>query len=316
MKNKAIFLLGGTSSLGLEFMWHIVRKIQTPTFSQNANIKIFAFIRPAEKQSQMLNRRVFTKSSYLLDSILKTVNYDGTDDDLYYKLLCEYDEQKKLNSQCSLINFSTNSFVNIFKLAQSRNIPTLIIGSGAVVDWAAGRLKINDYVEGKLRAERESTTTIHPGFYIKDTPNDKASLFPWHGLHLETYKWLFSEKFDVSKDWGKKYYITKISDMLTIIWKWIDNPEKYRGHFSVGSYKPIYRYEIRELSGLTVPKEIRDKFASAQVENIYEHDMEKTENKFEMNFAHSSFDIKNAKEWTLLYSKEFVEFEQLINEKN
>jgi hypothetical protein len=296
--SKTIFLFGGTSSLGLEFMRHVARR---------NNMKILSFVRPAEKQIQKLNRDSFISVSSL-SPIFHTINYDGTDNDLNNKFLSAYYNEKE--SKCELINLSTCSFANIIKVAQMRNIPTFVIGSGAVVDWAAERLKINEYVEGKLRAEREASTTVHPGFYIKDTPNDKESLFPWHGLHLETYKWMFSEDFDASKDWGKKYYVTKISDMMEVICKWIDDPERYRGQFSIGSHRPLYRYEIRELSGLKVPKEIEDKFVPAPLDEIYKLDMEKTEKQFDISFSMSESAFQNAKEWTALHSKELDDYIQ------
>lgn len=308
--NTTIFLLGATSSISLEFMKTFVRRPSTGSY------KILSFVRPAEKQTQKLNRESFnyvTSLSTTSNCLFQTIDYDGSEEDLVDKFISACDDEDETN-RCEVINLSTYSFVNVLKLAQARDIPTFIIGSGAVVDWANGRLKINDYVEGKLRAERESTTTIHPGFYIKDTPNDKDSVFPWHGLHLDTYHWMFSDYFDESKDWGKKYYVTQTSFMIDIICKWIDNPEKYGGHYSVGSYKPLYRYEIRELSGLSVPKEVKDKFPS--LDPIYQSDMQKTENQFNMQFTQLTSAFQNAREWTSSHAKEFEDYVQLSSSKN
>ena len=299
MSHTTIFLLGGTSSLGLEF----IKLFSTKSFN-GISYRVLSFIRPASSECQQLNRKSFnyvtTLATLPKEHIFQTVEYDGTEEDLLTKITCVYNSDQKYE----LVNLSTYSFVNILKFAQTKKVPSFIIGSGAVIDWAGGRLKINDYVEGKLRAERESTTTMHPGFYIKDTSNDADSQFPWHGLHLETYKWMFADSFDETKDWSKKYYVTPMSYVIDILCKWIENP--ISGHFSVGSHKPLYRYQIRELSGLFVPQEIKDKYDP--LTDIYEKDMEKTEREFGLSFSENTSAFVNAREWTKIHSKELNEY--------
>ena len=125
---------------------------------------------------------------------------------------------------------------------EKNNIPTLLIGSGAVIDWKHGRIPMNPYIEGKLRASMFATTTIHPGFYLPGSNSKDVG----SGLHIETIRKIFGQE-DLTFNYGKPKYVTSMSLLSELIIDWLKRPSHYKGHqLAFGSTRAYTRREIKE----------------------------------------------------------------------
>ena len=288
MNSVNILLFGATSRLGFSFLRSVTK---------NDNLHITSYSRPCpDKELSKKNRDVFDTTACSL------VSYE-TDNDLINKVNEQIVSLKGQNNV--LVNLSTHDYLNVVEICQQANIPTFAIGSGAVVDWAAKRMKMNGYIEGKVRSEREYTTTIHPGFYLEDTGVDTP--FSWSGLHTETYSWLFQKEFDEGLNWGKEKYITSISALINLIKVWTqlithkDANKRlplFNRHFAFGTERAYPRWHLRQMSGLPVGKNMEEKYPFG---NDYSKEMKQTEDSFGVKAFDKDMFInscKRAREWT------------------
>jgi len=133
---------------------------------------------------------------------------------------------------------------------QQNDIPTLLIGSGAVIDWKLGRMSMNPYIEKKLRAAMFATTTIHPGFYLPDSESKDVG----SGLHIDTIRKIFGPE-DSSFNYGKPKYITSMSLLTDLIIIWLKNPVPYTGkQLAFGTSGVYTRREIKDNTFNTIDK--------------------------------------------------------------
>jgi hypothetical protein len=144
-------------------------------------------------------------------------------------------------------------------------VPLLAIGSGALVDFNAGRINPNAYIEGKRKIVRMSSCTIHPGFFIPHPDH----LDTGRGLHRDTLVTLFGgapipDTFSLDK----AYYMTPVEALCIVIAKFIHNPHKYTGEFALGTPMTVSR------------RELRYKAPFANSPRIYEKEMQRTANIF------------------------------------
>lgn len=170
--------------------------------------------------------------------------------------------------------------VNQWLLEHKPNVPMLAIGSGALVDYYAGRIESNSYIEGKQKLVQMSTVTLHPGFFIPSM----TDLDTGRGLHRETLVNLFSEHPNI--DLEKAYYMTPVSALIKMITMFIDEPVKYQGEYPIGSPMKIARKEL--LNGIVPNREA-----------IYANDMKRALEDF--GVAVTTENIKqfksNAEQW-------------------
>lgn len=165
-------------------------------------------------------------------------------------------------------------------LKNKPNIPILSIGSGALVDYYAGRTQINPYIKCKQKLVQMSTVTLHPGFFIPSA----TDLDTGTGLHRETLINLFSDNCII--DLEKGYYMTPVFALIKMITMFIDEPTKYNGEYPIGSSMKITRREL--LNGIVPDREA-----------IYEKNMKRAYEDFGVSVTRE--DIKcfkfNAEQW-------------------
>lgn len=171
--------------------------------------------------------------------------------------------------------------IDLLSDLEQHDIPTLVIGSGAVIDWKHGRIPMNPYVEGKLRASMYATTTIHPGFYLPDSNSRDVG----SGLHVETLRKIFGPE-DPTFNYGKPKYITSMGLLSDLIIDWLSGPSQYNGlQLAFGSTHAYTRREIKENKGTSS-------------EPIYQSEMVKTnEHSMFIHDADVSEYIRNAQAW-------------------
>jgi len=151
------------------------------------------------------------------------------------------------------------------------HVPVLSIGSGALVDFKAGRIPHNAYIEGKQALVEMSSVTIHPGFFI---PN-ASHIDTGRGLHRETLLTLFGANaatLPASFSLDKAYYITPVDKLLEMIVRFIENPTQFHGEYPFGSVFPISRRAL-----------ISD--TSLEVNALYVNDMKRTKDEFGMEVS-------------------------------
>jgi hypothetical protein len=121
-------------------------------------------------------------------------------------------------------------------------VPLVAIGSGALVDFNAGRIPENPYIEGKRKIVAMASCTIHPGFFIPDARHVDTG----RGLHRETLMTLFSPKATIPETFSldKAYYMTPVQRLLELLERFVQRPNMYRGEFAFGTPMPISRREL------------------------------------------------------------------------
>lgn len=121
-------------------------------------------------------------------------------------------------------------------------VPLVAIGSGALVDFNAGRIPENPYIEGKRKIVAMASCTIHPGFFIPDARHVDTG----RGLHRETLMALFSPKATIPETFSldKAYYMTPVQRLLELLERFVQRPNMYRGEFAFGTPMPISRREL------------------------------------------------------------------------
>jgi hypothetical protein len=121
-------------------------------------------------------------------------------------------------------------------------VPLVAIGSGALVDFNAGRISSNAYVEGKRKIVAMASCTIHPGFFIPDARHVDTG----RGLHRETLMTLFSSRTTIPETFSldKAYYMTPVQRLRDLIERFVQTPGLYRGEFAFGTPMPISRGEL------------------------------------------------------------------------
>lgn len=140
------------------------------------------------------------------------------------------------------IYMSSVDDIEILQSLETQNIPILLIGSGAVIDWKHGRIPMNSYIEGKLRALMFATTTIHPGFYLPNAQTQDVG----SGLHVDTIRKIFGD-YDSTFNYEKSKYITSMDLLSDFIIQWIQHPYLYTGkQFAFGTPFAMSRMQIRE----------------------------------------------------------------------
>ncbi len=208
----------------------------------------------------------------------------------------------KDNRTDMLLYLSSVGDLTVLETCRNHNVPNLVIGSGAFTDWLAGRIDITkvpkefgEYVQGKARETFLAYTMIHPGFYL--APRD--ALYVGSGLHVNTFKFMFSDNFDETQSWGKDKFVTPMNHLCQLIEKWCMNPEKYKqfqGPFGTDSAYP--RWYLRELAGLDVPEDVKLKNPLTE-DSKYQMDVKRTKNIFETELTGD--DLKRAcvesREW-------------------
>jgi hypothetical protein len=141
------------------------------------------------------------------------------------KFISKEESLKKMFN--AVLWMSTHEDVEYLTLL-SRNTPTLIISSTAIMDYHLGKEseeQLNAYKRSKLALSRvPGVTTLIPGFYIEDvaTP-DWAS----RGLLGDTTDKLFAAQADATFDWNKADSVTPKSFMISMINRWLDVPKRF-----------------------------------------------------------------------------------------
>lgn len=310
---SSVVIIGITSALGGE----LLRVIPS-------SIPIIGLVRPIQTNKLSEFKSTYRTSITEYKNV-KLIDYNGKDDDLQDKL-------KKVISDSNpskVVYLSTHVSVLILQFLRESNVSTLTIGSGAVVDWGMGRdgvsivnLAQNDntrefgrYIEGKALAERVSNVTIHPGFYL---PGEGP--MTWSGLHLESARTIFGETFDESFKWGKDKFVTPMSALSELLFKWIVQPNYSNsggcgtpsGGYGYGSNSAFPRWKLRELAGFDdVPQHIKDKYPFNQDE-CYNYEMSRTCNDFSMDKFDVEHACKKSRMWIETHEKEIEQYIDLI----
>ncbi len=262
-KFDRLIVLGITSSLASSFLKRFGSTFQS----------VVGFTRIKEKQSdstlEFSKQHLKTISSYCRGYELKCYVDDGTDQPLIESLRSMLTTMSALGvlTGTGALYFSTEISTNVLRLLNQFGIQVLTIGSGAVIDWEKERQGFNivklaqsdktapfaKYIEGKILAERFSTATIHPGFYLpgKDDP------FTGSGLHLDSCEKIFAPEFDPNFDWGKAKFVTPLSAITDFVGKWTRC--SFTGSWMLGTMCAYPRWKLRELAGFTdVPQAVKD----------------------------------------------------------
>ena len=264
-----VIILGVTSSLAAEVVSRLKDK------------KIYGFIRK-EDETQLSQRRMYRQKDFV--GVIDLIEYDS---DLFKPLSSLVFLLKNSDRQFKVLNFLPNLPVRVLKfLREITRVEVLTIGSGAVVDWMKGKQDIvalsqinpdtklfASYIEEKIRAEKLSTLTIHPGFFL---PHETTP-FTWSGLHLKTCWEIFAPVFDESLNWGKDKYVTPMDRLAVLIENWVigklNNPKK--GGYAFGTQRSYSRWQLREFAGfIDVPGFIKLKYPPESED--YKFDMEET----------------------------------------
>lgn len=273
MSSYAIIVIGITSSLAGRFLSQLPKQCVTT----------YGLVRPVQSNSHHL--KVEYRDTVRSRENIVFVDYDGTDKDLSEKMNCLLDD----NQSSKVLYLSTKISLDILRQLRSRKVQTLAIGSGATTDWGNGRdgfdiveLAQNEntrgfaeYIEGKARAERVATVTVHPGFYL---PDDICP-FTFSGLHMDSCEQIFGNKFNKQFNWGKDKFVTPMGDLTDLIQKWVDSGDSLhaRGGYSYGTDCAYPRWKLRELSGFNdVPQHIKEKYPFDESENRYSDNMKTT----------------------------------------
>jgi len=156
----------------------------------------------------------------------------------------------------------------------SRNTPTLVISSAAIMDYYLGKEseeQLNAYKRSKLALSRvPGVTTLIPGFYIEDVATPEWAS---RGLHGDTTDKLFTVQTDAAFDWNKSYSVTPKSFMIQIINRWLNVPRRFmRDEPVIACSNKVYRrWELRTFAHLKlvtnleylspIPDEIYSKFS-------------------------------------------------------
>lgn len=241
------------------------------------------------KKKLNMNILLIGVSSFLGQNLLlflKSKGYTVTTVSQHLGQKIPYDELDKFSSVIYLKPDADSEFIE-YKVKDK--VPVLAIGSGALVDFYAGRLKLNPYIEGKQKIVSMASCTIHPGFFIP-SPNHVDT---GRGLHRDTLITLFSgNQISDSFNMDKSYYMTPVDKLLELILIFVKNPKQYVGEYAFGTHMPISRSQLLTLE------------STPQTERIYEEEMKHTKDVF--NIEVTDEDIKNfkhnASEWVQNFS--------------
>jgi hypothetical protein len=170
-------------------------------------------------------------------------------------------------------------------------IPTLVIGSGIVIDFYQGHVtEPNPYLMDKLKMSliQGKITTFHPGFFIDDD-NEQDVTTPYKGpkkgLHAETSKWLFAVDYVSNKNWVADKYVTPKTFICKMIELWLFSSEKHFGMwYHCGSQKSISRAQLRGRAGLSIDDEF------TYTPKVYTTEWLKTREAFGISLADSDLD--------------------------
>jgi len=165
------------------------------------------------------------------------------------------------------------------------------------------------YIEGKARAERIATITIHPGFYLPD----EDSPFTWSGLHIDSCEQIFAKEFNEKFNWGKDKYFTPIALITHLIINWAtgDKFKSLRGGYDCGTNSAYPRWKLRELAGFgDVPESVKVKYPF-DADNRYATNMKRTHSTFELGTLGFHYPIndeeecKQARKWVENHQDDF-----------
>lgn len=263
---SSIIVFGLTSSLGAVLLPYL-----------EYHYSITTFVRTLDNESSEKKK---WKETLLNELHINTIIYDHTkENDLYQKF-------KTIADKADMVLYlSSVGDLKVLEICREKDLPNLVIGSGAFTDWLAGRIDITkvpssfgEYVQGKARETFLAFTMIHPGFYL----SPKDSKYVGSGLHVDTLKFLFAEDFDETKSWGKDKFVTPMNLLCELIVKWCKNPSRYQGFqgpFGTSSSYP--RQELRGLADLDVPEKVKSKYPFRQ-DNKYKREMKRTRDMFDM----------------------------------
>lgn len=299
-----IIVLGFTSSLAGSLVSRF------PSASQ-----VYGFVRPLTGDSNINTlKQEYRKALREQDNNILIVDYNGSDEDLVHHI----NTLVKDNIRTDVLYLSTKVSTYVLNcLTEYSNVRVLAIGSGAVTDWGNGREGFDivglaqsegtrgfaKYIEDKARAERISTVTIHPGFYL---PEPDAP-FTWSGLHLDSCEQIFAPTFNSDFNWGKAKFVTFVGDLAGLIEEWITNPDlqSVQGGYSFGTDRAYQRWELREAAGFTdVPDSVKAKYP-VDNEQYYSRNMRETANVFGKRVCSVEDASKSAREWVESHQSEY-----------
>jgi len=283
---------------------------------------VYGFIRSLDGDDHLTTLKKEYRQTLRENKQINLVDYDGTDKDLIFRLT-EMLRGDGPNIPTKVLYLSTKVSMNVLNaLSDYDNVKTLTIGSGAVTDWGNQREGFNivdlaqsegtrgfaSYIEGKARAERVSTVTVHPGFYL---PEEDAP-FTWSGLHLDSCEQIFAREFNPEFKWGKAKFVTPIVNLSDLIFEWVsqDKFDSVKGGYSFGTNRAYQRWELREAAGFTdVPDSIKKKFP-VDAEERYSRNMLKFFNTFGKRCSSVESAAKSARKWVESNSEQYKRLRQ------
>jgi hypothetical protein len=301
----SVIVLGVTSSLSAAVLKRL------------GNSSIYGFVRPLDPSQKLSEMKQSYRDSLKKDNV-SFIDYDGSDNDLQSKLSQFLDQRPNIKPK--VLYLSTHVSTPILNFLRDSNVPTLAIGSGAATDWGMDRpgfsiveLSQNDntrefaeYIEGKARAERVATVTIHPGFYLPD----ENCPFTYSGLHIESCEKIFAQSFDETFNWGKDKFVTPMGSLVHLIYVWTiaceyDYILNNTGGFSFGSYSAYPRWKLRELSGFDdVPQSIKDKYPYV-CDDRYKSEMVRTSKAFDASVPTVKRACEQARNWVETHQEDY-----------
>lgn len=309
-----IIVLGITSSLAGSLLCR---------FPETSHV--YGFVRALNGDDHLTTLKKEYRQTLRENKQINLVDYDGTDENLIERLTGMLRGDGP-DIPTKVLYLSTKVSMNVLNaLSDYDNVQTLTIGSGAVTDWGnqregfdivdfaqnEGTRGFASYIEGKARAERVSTVTVHPGFYL---PEEDAP-FTWSGLHLDSCEQIFAREFNPEFKWGgkgKAKFVTPVADLSDLIFKWVsdDTLSSVRGGYSFGTNRVYQRWELREAAGFTdVPDSIKEKFP-VDTEERYFRNMLKTFNAFGKRCSSVESAAKSARKWVESNSEQYKRLRQ------
>lgn len=220
-------------------------------------------------------------SSFLGVNLIPHLRQNGFAVDLVSQHLGDAIDYDSLGKYRCVLFLKPDADQGLIDCCAKDQVPILAIGSGALVDFKAGRMKMNPYIEGKQKIVAMASATVHPGFYIPDATHADTG----RGLHRDTLMTLFSgQPIDDSFNMSKAYYMTPVSKLIQLIIAFAQDPSKYHGEYAFGSQMAISRGELHD--GV-VPD--RERLYAVDMERARdEFGLEVTDNDVKEFRAHSS----------------------------
>jgi hypothetical protein len=137
----------------------------------------------------------------------------------------------------------------------SFSCPVIFIGSGSVTDALKQRSPAwTEYSLNKFWPERFATLTLRCGFFIPDT----HGVIPPAGVGMDSARRIFGSAEITDPAWlEKKMYVTPVSELVDVIFKWINTPPPQRpvGVFHFGTECPYSRGWLRMEAQLPLPSD-------------------------------------------------------------